>query len=190
MVAGPDRVEGGRVNDPSRRHPGDVCVRAVGPPDSWEKAIEVRDKPVTLADVQLFVSKCLAEGVGEAAVADGQRALDLAHLAEWAAKRGIGVTVFVGWSEIVEQALFWAGEPKPEAARRVVRHVHDRLIEVEASPESVAFWAHLTGRASAGSCPPPIRGISTSPGSRLKRASAVQSAAGVEPEPTLLPHTP
>ena len=26
--AGAERVESGRVNDPSRRHPGDVCVRA------------------------------------------------------------------------------------------------------------------------------------------------------------------
>ena len=151
--AGPDQVVVGRINDPSRRHPGDVCVRAASTDGSWDKALEVRDKPVTLADVQIFANRCLAEGVREAAVvavADGQPALDHFRLTEWAGELGIGVTVFVDWTEIVEQALFWAGDPKPEAARRTVRHVHDRLVEVEAAREAVALWTRLTARQPAG----------------------------------------
>ena len=89
--AGPERVESGRINDPSRRHPGDVCVRAADGTEAWEKAFEVRDKPVTLSDVQIFGNKCAAMGVHEAAVvavADGQAPLDNARLSEWSAERG------------------------------------------------------------------------------------------------------
>ena len=68
VFAGVERVESGRVNDPSRKHPGDVCVHATTDPDQWEKAIEVRDKPVAASDVQIFARKCLGMRAREAAV--------------------------------------------------------------------------------------------------------------------------
>ena len=147
--ADPERVESRRVNDPSRRHPGDVCVRATGAPDVWEKAFEIRDKPVSMSDVQIFGSKCVSMGVREAAVvavADGQTPLDRASLAEWSRDLGIGMTLFEGWESIIDQALFWAGDPKPAAARRAVGRIQQRLIAVEASPGAVDRWARLTGR--------------------------------------------
>lgn len=151
--AGPERVESGRINDPSRRHPGDVCVRAADNPEAWEKAFEVRDKPVLLSDVQIFGIKCLDMGAREAAVvavADGQADLDRERLSEWAAEQGLGMTVFINWESIVDQALFWAGDPKAATARRAVGYIHERLIAVEASPGSVELWAQLTGRRGAG----------------------------------------
>ena len=152
--AGRERVESGRINDPGRTYPGDVCVRATDKPDVWEKAFETRDKPVGMSDVQLFGGKCASMGVREAAVvavAEGQVSLDRAKLAEWSRELGIGMTLFESWESIVDQALFWAGEPKPDAARRAARHIHERLIAVEASPQAVAAWARLImqGRAKA-----------------------------------------
>lgn len=147
--AGPERVESGRINDPSRRYPGDVCVRAVAPTGSWEKALEVRDKPVSISDVRIFGAKCARMGVQEAAVvavADGQTPLDIVALVPWASDLGIGMTVFNTWHDIVDQALFWADEPKPLAARRAVRHIHERLIAVEASASAVELWIQLTGK--------------------------------------------
>ena len=147
--AGLERVESGRVNDPSRRHPGDVCVRSADAPSVWEKAFEVRDKPVSISDVQIFGAKCVSMGVREAAVvavAVGQIPLDRSRLAEWSRDLGIGLTLFEGWESIIEQALFWAGDAKPVAARRAVRRIHQRLVAVEASPAAVDRWARLTGR--------------------------------------------
>ena len=43
VYASPSRVESGRINDPSRKYPGDVCVRSLDDPEVWEKAFEVRD---------------------------------------------------------------------------------------------------------------------------------------------------
>jgi hypothetical protein len=147
LFAGTERVESGRINDPSRRYPGDVCIRQASSPDTWEKAIEVRDKPVSKSDVQIFAKKCVDMRVREAAVvmvADRQTPLDAATLAKWAAGFGIGLTLFHGWEVFVEQALFWAELPKPEGASKSVELIHERLLVVEASPEAVELWDQLT----------------------------------------------
>jgi hypothetical protein len=147
VFATPSRVESGRINDPSRKYPGDVCVRFLGNAEVWEKAFEVRDKPVAASDVQIFGKKCVDMQVREAAVvmvSAQQPRLDGQQLAAWAAGFGVGLTLFHGWPEFVEQVLFWSALPKPEAASQAVEFIHDRLIAVEAHPESVAHWNDLT----------------------------------------------
>jgi hypothetical protein len=149
VFAGPQRVESGRINDPSRKYPGDVCVRSQPAPETWEKAIEVRDKPVSFADVQIFGKKCVDMTVREAAlvmVHEQQERLDEAALTRWANGFGIGLTLFYGWNDFVDQALFWSGEPKPIAASRAVGFIHQRLVAVEASPAAVSLWHSLTQR--------------------------------------------
>jgi hypothetical protein len=145
IFAGDDRVESGRINDPSRKYPGDVCIGSHE--EVWEKAIEVRDKPVSTQDVQIFGKKCVDMGVREAAVvmaSPRQLRLDDAALAAWAAGFGIGLTLFYGWSTFVDQALFWAPPSKPDAALEAVERIEVRLIAVEASPEAVLRWQALT----------------------------------------------
>jgi hypothetical protein len=147
VFAGVERVESGRINDPSRKYPGDVCVRSAIEPGVCDKAIEVRDKPVAASDVQIFAKKCVDMGVREAAVvmaADQQQSLNTETLAAWAAEFGIGLTLFQGWDHFVEQALFWAALPKPEAANKAVGFIHERLLGVEAAPSSAALWETLT----------------------------------------------
>lgn len=143
VFAGRDRVESGRINDPSRKYPGDVCVRSETEPETWEKAIEVRDKPVAVSDVQIFAKKCVDMGVREAAivaVAERQRPLDALALSQWANGYGIGLTLFQGWTGFVEQALYWTNLPKPLAAHRAAETIYRRLLEVEASEEAVSDW--------------------------------------------------
>lgn len=146
VFAGPERVESGRINDPSRHYPGDVNVRSADDPAKIEKSIEVRDKPVSAADVQLFGNKCVAMNVQEAAVlmvAEAQSALDISRLTEWAKERGLGLTLFYGWAEFIDQVLFWSEQPKPIGATAAIAFVRDRLISVEASPEAVETWQSL-----------------------------------------------
>jgi hypothetical protein len=145
VFAGSDRVESGRVNDPSRHYPGDVCVRAADD-QHWQKAVEVRDKPVKRSDIQIFVQKCADLGVLEAAVvmvSPAQKMLDGKALEAWAAKLGIGLTLFNGWNALVDQALFWADTPKPNAAAEAASRIEERLVAVEASPEAVVLWHSL-----------------------------------------------
>ena len=62
VFAGDGRVDSGRINDPSRKYPGDVCVRSADAPEIIEKAIEVRDKAVHVSDIQIFGKKCIDMG--------------------------------------------------------------------------------------------------------------------------------
>ena len=147
LFAGTDRVETGRINDPSRKYPGDVCVRAAADAAVFEKAIEVRDKPVAVSDVQIFARKCIKMDVQEAAlviVSTRQELLDQAALTAWANELGIGLTIFRGWPDFVDQALFWSQLPKPIAACQAVASIRKRLIGVEARPEAVTLWQNLT----------------------------------------------
>ncbi len=148
VFAGDGRVESGRINDPSRHYPGDVCVTNEGENGTliFEKAIEVRDKPVSASDVHVFCGRCLQMGVREAAVLMAsplQPRLDDAVLKGGAAQSGLGLTLFYGWGPFVEQVLFWASAPKVLAAAEAVDRIEARLIAVEASPQAVERWQAL-----------------------------------------------
>lgn len=146
VFATPARVESGRINDPSRNYPGDVCVRSEADAKAWDKAFEVRDKPVAVSDVQIFGKKCVDMQVREAGIVmvnDRQPTLDAAQLTQWAAGFGLGLTLFHGWREFVDQVLFWSALPKFVGATQAVEFIHQRLIGVEAAPESVALWTRL-----------------------------------------------
>lgn len=146
LFAGDGRVESGRINDPSRRYPGDVCVRSAEAPEVFEKAIEVRDKPVQLSDIKIFGKKCIDMGVRDAAVvmvSERQSPVNSADLAAWASGFGLGLTLFIGWETFVDQVLFWAELPKPDAAVQAALCIEMRLLCVEASPAAVQRWQKL-----------------------------------------------
>lgn len=148
VVVGKERVISDRINDPSRRHPGDVVVIDE---ETIEKAIEVKDKVATPSDIQLFVRKCIDKGASDAAyvmVARTQPHLDEAALQVWSAEFGIGLTLFHGWPDLVTQALFWAPPPRQEAAIVVAGRIRERLVGVEAHPESIGKWDELVAGSS------------------------------------------
>lgn len=142
VFAGAENVLSGRINDPSRKFPGDVCVTSTT--GDWEKSFEVRDKPVTSSDVLVFARKCAALQVREAAIIMASQTQTSIHLDRWAEKQGIGLTLFFGWEELASQCFFWSEKPTPEAAQDASFRIFERLVEVEAHPDSVARWNALT----------------------------------------------
>ena len=151
VFAGTGRVLSGRINDPSRHYPGDVAVLAAetaeGGIEAYEKAFEVRDKPVRFSDVALFGRTSVDRGVREAAmvlVAAAQPAIDLEEVRRWSERLGVSMTIFIGWRVFAEACLFWASPPQPEAATLAVDTIRNRLIEVEASHAALATWEALT----------------------------------------------
>lgn len=142
VFAGTGRVLSGRINDPSRKFPGDVCV--VSEDGTWEKAFEVRDKPVSSSDVLVFARKCAALNVREAAVVMVSSAQAPIDVGGWAEENGIGLTLFIGWEDLAKQCFFWSAKPSPIAAREAAARIHERLIEVEAEASSVSQWNQLT----------------------------------------------
>lgn len=145
VFAGEARVDSRRVNDPSRTVPADVNVRA-GSGDGWERAFEVRDKPVIREDLYLLVSKCAQAGVGEAimvAIAPAPEIRLLGEARAWAAERGVNLVLFADWRSLVEQTLHWSPEPTLLAASQLPGRIEQRLIEAEASPAALALWGEL-----------------------------------------------
>lgn len=87
VTFGEDRVITDRINSPSRRYPGDVCVLVDAGSDEIERAFEVKDKPATMTDIQIFGRKCLEFAVRETAyvmVAAAQPRLDASSIYAWA----------------------------------------------------------------------------------------------------------
>lgn len=149
---GADRVASGRINDPSRHFPGDVCISAADDADHWEKAFEVRDKPVSIADIQIFGRKCLESGLRSATVvmvAAAQQPLDRLRLDEWSLSHSISITLFEGWSGLVEQALFWSAFAPRSAAALAAAAINERLQEIEVSAEGAALWSELVRQSGA-----------------------------------------
>jgi hypothetical protein len=143
VTFGPDRVITDRINSPSRRYPGDVCVLTEAGGQEFDKAFEVKDKPAGVTEVQIFVRKCLEFGVRETAyvmVGAAQGALDEGALLDWAARSGLGLTIFRTWSSLVHQCLFWSPTASPDAAIEAAECIRERLIEIEAAPDTVIRW--------------------------------------------------
>lgn len=152
--AGSDRVDSGRINDPSRNHPGDVCVRDVNDLSAWGKAFEVRDKPVSVADICLFAQKCADMGVhkaGVVAVSDRQAAIGRNAIASMVDTLGVEVTVFTAWRSLVDQVLLWSEDSPLTVLSNAVGRIHARLIALEASEDAVSLWVELNRSPPAAS---------------------------------------
>lgn len=151
VAFGEDRIITDRINSPSRRYPGDVCVLADADSDEIERAFEVKDKPITTTDIQIFGRKCLEFAVRETAyvmVANAQQELDEKRIYSWAQDLGLGLTLYPQWPPLVQQCLFWGRVPSPDGAVDAVRRIRQRLITIEASPDSVERWERLVAAAA------------------------------------------
>jgi hypothetical protein len=161
---GPERVEVGKVFDPSRHFPGDVVVRNEPAPmaanllleledattenygaSSLAIAYEVRDKPVTASDLYHFVQRALDHGgrraVMLAVAPQPSLGADLDAALEWGAKRGVRLHLFLGWRDFLRSSMFRAQEGMTAGA--AYRSIFKRLAQLEVSPEGVALWTRL-----------------------------------------------
>jgi hypothetical protein len=144
---GPERVESGRINDPSRHYPGDVCIWNSRDKERVAKAIEVRDKPVATSDVHIFARRCQTDAVtdcGVLMVSPQQTGLDEAALYAWADGIGVNLRMWTGWEQFTREGLFWSEEGASDAAAIAATHVRARLVDAEVSNEVIHGWDALT----------------------------------------------
>lgn len=150
-VYGVDRVDtgSGRVNDPSRKRPGDVCIRSANTP-AYDKSFEVKDKPVNSSDILRFIRNGAKDyqcrDFGYLALAASQAVLDEDSITAWAEKRGASIAIYYNWREFVQQSLFWAPPPTQALAGEAAMRIAARLREIEASAEAFQLWSSLVGR--------------------------------------------
>ena len=153
-VYGSARVDtgSGRINDPSRKRPGDVCVVRADNPDEYEISFEIKDKPVSDTDVKRFVRNALGNytvlDFGYLALASNQPQLNDDDIINWAEERGATVSIFYNWRDFLRQALFWAPDATLQLTVESSVRVADRLQEIEASAEALDMWNQLVGADS------------------------------------------
>ena len=146
-VLEPARVESGRINDPSRHYPGDVCIWTSPTREKVARAIEVRDKPVSESDIHIFARRCQSEGLqdcGVLMVAQRQSSLDDAALHHWADSIGINLKLWHGWGSFVREALHWSEVGANDAAALAAMNARARLIEAAVSSATLDRWDALT----------------------------------------------
>jgi SacI restriction endonuclease len=144
-----DEVRMGRVNDPSRRFPGDVQVLGGA---QVVLAAEARQKLVYPDDVAAF-----ARAAGEAGVANAvmvalhpdQEELDRDRLSRLCEERyGVLMSVIDSVDEFLRQGLMWSGARIDAVLSEFPDLYGQRLEEIEVGQGTVARWrAVLSERA-------------------------------------------
>lgn len=141
----------GRVNDPSRRVPGDVFRGPVLAPDL---AVEVKQRPADAAEVLRFVQRASDAGlarVGVALLAQDQTALDVQPLQERAlAEHGVALELIQSAVAWLAASIVWA-RSAGQFVTDFPRAMHMRLLQIEVDRASLGEWAGLWAEPPAAS---------------------------------------
>ena len=142
---GKDRVRTTRVNDPDRTLPGDVgVVHAEG--DGWLQVFEVRDKPVTEADLHHLLNKgvaCGATRIGMVSVTAGQAAFGWEGPKAKAAANGVQLALYEGWASFLREVVFWSAGDVATLGQAAVAAIDEQLIWFDVHPDTLAAWRAL-----------------------------------------------
>lgn len=142
-------VESGRINDPSRKTPGDVIARA--PNGKVAIAVEVRDKPVSESDILIFADECIAAGIGVCgvfAIAPNQGPLNMAKIADIEQQSGVLIRLFLSWRDLVEEVFAWGSIEGGTVTIKAIEAIHAAAIAVEVSERTVSFLVELAAMES------------------------------------------
>lgn len=134
-------VDTARVNDPSRRWPGDIVVTSASPP---VLAVEVRQKHVAMTDVSQFVARLSSAGVDRGIVVmlhPAQRRLDDGVLRHDAARHGVILMLVYGVEDLLGAVVLWAQLPVARVLQHFVARMEARLSELLCRQESLEEWA-------------------------------------------------
>ncbi len=137
-------VRTSRVNDPSRRMPGDVQVLARGVP---VLAVEVRQKLVSSEEAMHFALSLREGGVATGLIAmldPSQPSLDEHRvLIDAEALHGVFLTLSYGVQSMLGAAAVWGGRPLDAVLKDFPIRMLERLEEIEVSDQGVHEWAAL-----------------------------------------------
>lgn len=142
-----DDVRTGRINDPSRRSPGDVQALSGG---RIILSAEVRQKPVLDTDIHQFAASLASAKIQRgmvAALAPGQPTLPRDGLvrAAWSHHQVL-MTILFGTAEVLLGAFLWGSRPLDEQLLSFPARMLERLDELEVSDQGQRAWVNLSYR--------------------------------------------
>ena len=132
-----------RINDPSRKHPGDVHVVN----GSTTHAYEVRQKVTTENQILAFAARLPAHSIYRGAavlLAPTQPRLDDEELRSRALnEHGVQLEIFYGVDRFLGAAFSWSPTSLEQTVKTFVGRMATRLQEIGVKPESVERWNSL-----------------------------------------------
>lgn len=140
-------VRSRRLNDPSRDFPGDVQAFQGARPIL---AAEVRAKSVPPTEVEGFVSACRAADIDRAFMIvlwPGHRPLPRERLCQSALDDyGVLLTIIEEAEDLLVDIFGWSDMALEKTLEAFAKAVLDRLLEIEAMPETLSRWVTLLGQ--------------------------------------------
>ena len=141
------RIECGVINDPSRHWPGDVHAFADDNEDTSPLlAVEVRQKTVSDADLDIFARRVRDKGLVKAMVAalsKTQATIPNTTTQLLLERYGVLVVVYDNAEDYLRAAATWSGRPLEHWAREFPARMSNFLNLLDASPEGQKQWADL-----------------------------------------------
>lgn len=138
----PEQPSMQRLNDPSRRVPGDVHVPALSP----RFTAEVRGKPVPQHEAEDFVRACGSAGIGTAwivALSDDHKAIDRDALLDIGLETCVLSAVFESIDELLVGLFAIPSLASGDVLDRVGPAVSDALRALETSTDTIREWTRL-----------------------------------------------
>ncbi|MEX0725755.1 MAG: restriction endonuclease, SacI family [Planctomycetaceae bacterium] len=136
-VFGVDRVVAGVINDPDRRAPLDVAVK--NEHGSFHVAYEVKDKPITDAHIRASVEKTMSShgtrNLAFLAMSRRQKQTEFTDVMQWAAQRGVKITIILDWSTFLVACRCFAPVSNDVFEGRAFRYIIARARELGVRPE-------------------------------------------------------
>lgn len=131
-VFGQDRVLVGVINDPDRNAPLDVSVTEGA--ESFLAAFEVKDKPILDHHVRSSIEKTVRDhglkNLGFVAISKQQATSDFDATIQWAALRGVKITVFLTWQSFYQACKCFAPACTGVFEGQVFRRILARAAEL------------------------------------------------------------
>jgi SacI restriction endonuclease len=147
-----ERVRVGKKNEPDRKMPGDVGIRATTDSASpFTRILEVRDKNVPAHAVMSFVAKVAAAGIGRAilvAVDAHQEVLDVAELQTQAQRTGTDLEIYTDWQTLIRAVTFASEAREVAFVESAVSAIRARIIMLELPVETITEWDSVTLRVN------------------------------------------
>ncbi len=139
---GSNLILSGRINDPSRNHPGDICIFYTNENKVIERVFEVKDKPITENDIQIFLDSLSSTDIQTAsviAVSSAQQIIDNSAATRWAESRGIKFKSYTNWDELIRECIFWS-RYEGSSVGFAFRNIAKRCQETEISDDGISSW--------------------------------------------------
>jgi SacI restriction endonuclease len=137
-------VRSRRVNDPSRRLPGDVQVLEG---DAAVLAVEVRQKTVSYVEAIQFAESLRKSGVAAGLLAmldPGQHELDsYGLLVDAETLHGVALGAAYGVQDLLMAATIWSGKSLESVLTSFPSRMLARLEEIDASKDGLHWWGKL-----------------------------------------------